>query len=118
MDTGLAALIGSVVGTLGALSTTWLGAYLSKKKPDRAEQAAKHLLEVMLNRPPWRWSRLDTLSKVIGSDEATTRRLLLEIGARGSMRDGRAWGLISRNPIKPNSMPELEPGEDDPDPPD
>jgi len=37
---------------------------------------------------------------VIGADEATTKRLLLEIGARGSEDGQDLWGLLERNPFK------------------
>jgi hypothetical protein len=103
MDSGVAALVGSIggaiVGTLGTLGTTWLSAHLNKKKPDAAEEAAKVLLRTLLNRPKWKWARIETLSNAVGSDEVTVRRLLLEIGARGSLIDGHVWGLLSRNPI-------------------
>jgi len=63
----------------------------------------------MLDREKWQWASIDTLANVIGTDHARVRKLLLEIGARGSMRDGNAWGLISRNPIKDAEIPEDDP---------
>jgi hypothetical protein len=47
--------------------------------------------------PPWR--RLETLQRVIGANEETTIRLLLEIDARGSQGGNVVWGLIARNPL-------------------
>lgn len=99
MDSGWAAVIGSVVGGLGTFAATYLSAYLSRKKPDPSEEAAKGLLRSLLDNPTWTWRSLDSLANVVGTNEETVRRLLLEIGARGSMRDGRLWGLTSRNPI-------------------
>jgi len=90
-----------VVGffTLAAsLGGVWLNDYLAKQRKSASEEAAKRLLTTMLNRK-WKWNRIDTLANVVGTDEATVRRLLLEIGARGSMKDGRLWGLLTRNPI-------------------
>ena len=45
------------------------------------------------------WRRLETLQRVIGADDKTTVRLLLEIGARGSQTGNPVWGLIARNPL-------------------
>jgi hypothetical protein len=103
MDSGLAAIIGSIggaiVGTLGTLSTTWLSSHLGRKKPDAAEEAAKALLRQMLEDPIFSWRHMVTLANVVGTDQKTVRRLLLEIGARGSTKDGDLWGLVSKHPL-------------------
>lgn len=99
-DVAIVGLIG-ILGTLCAsLGSVWLKDYLDKKRTNPAEEAAKALLRSLLNRPKWKWSSIETLANVVGADETTVRRLLLEIKARGSMRDGTVWGLISRNPIE------------------
>ncbi len=103
MDSGWAAVIGSVVGGLGSFGATWLGAYLNRKKPDPSEEAAKDLLRELLEDAQAGWRSMDTLANVVGTDQPTVRRLLLEIGARGSMKDGRLWGLVSRNPVTASS---------------
>ena len=46
----------------------------------------------MLRSPNHQWRKFETLRHVIGSDEETTKKLLLEVGARAS-EDGQAlWG--------------------------
>jgi len=109
MDSGWAALLGSVVGGIGTFGATWLNAHLSRQKPDPSEEAAKALLLAMLNRPNWHWANIHTLANVVGTDEQTVRRLLLQIGARGSMKDGAVWGLTSLNPIEGAATPEDDP---------
>lgn len=52
------------------------------------------------NRFPDRWRKLDTLMHVIGANEETTKRLLLEIGARGSEDKQEHWGLIKYHPFQ------------------
>jgi len=99
MDSGWAAVIGSLVGGLGTFCATWLNAELTRRKRDPAEEAAKELLRSLLNRPRWNWASIKTLGNVVGADEVIVRRLLLEIGARGSMQDSSLWGLVARNPI-------------------
>jgi hypothetical protein len=53
----------------------------------------------MLKEQKYLWRTLDTLMHVIGADEKTTKRLLLEIGARASENGQPLWGLITRNPL-------------------
>lgn len=100
MDSGLAAVLGSLVGSIGTLGTTWLSVYLKKEKPDAADLATKGLLREMLEHPTLKWRQISTLSNVVGQSEEKVRRVLLEIGARGSARDGELWALVSRCPLK------------------
>lgn len=109
MDSGWAAVLGSMVGGIGTFAATWLNAHLSRKRPDPTDEAAKKLLLSMLDRENWRWAGIDTLANVVGADHARVRELLLQIGARGSMRDGNVWGLISRNPISDAGIPQDDP---------
>jgi hypothetical protein len=97
---GIAGVLGALIGVMGTMGVTWLNHYLSVPKEDVAEKAAKDLLTSMLQNPQWNWRSMKSLANVIGTDEATTRRYLLKIGARGSENNGEFWGLVSRNPIK------------------
>tara|TARA_R110002074_G_scaffold360585_1_gene533322 strand:+ start:714 stop:1055 length:342 start_codon:yes stop_codon:yes gene_type:complete len=99
MDSGWAAVIGSIVGGMGTFGATWLNAYLARKQPDPADETAKRLLKEMLETEGFHWRNLDSLSNVIGRPESETRELLLAIGARGSETNPKIWGLISRNPL-------------------
>ena len=106
MDSGWAALLGSVVGGVGTFGATWLNAYLNRKRPDLGREAAKALLRKMLEAERFRWRYLGTLANVVGLSPGETRMLLLEIGARGSERNSEVWGLLSRNPFD-GSDPEV-----------
>lgn len=99
MDNGWAVIAGSAIGIIGTLGATSLNAYLNRKKPDPAEVLAKKLLKDMLEAEKYKWRTIRTLSNVIGLNEESTRKLLLEIGARGSERNPELWGLISRNSL-------------------
>jgi hypothetical protein len=46
-----------------------------------------------------RWRDIGTLANVIGLDVTTTKEYLILLGARGSQKDGKMWGLLSRNPL-------------------
>jgi hypothetical protein len=39
------------------------------------------------------------LSRVVGADEDSTKRLLIDVGARGSEKDDGLWGLIESHPF-------------------
>ena len=53
----------------------------------------------MLRHPDQKWRTLNKLSTVVGADEDTTKRLLLEIGARASEKGDGKWGLLRRVPF-------------------
>lgn len=73
--------------------------YLQQRAKDRTDVKRKQLLLTMLEDQRYSWRKLDTLMHVIGADEETTKRLLLESGARGSEDKQELWGLIKRNPF-------------------
>lgn len=95
-------LIGVVIGSLITIAGNVLLHWLQTKKESALDNARKELLLKLLNKKQWRY--LSTLSRVIGADEDTTRRLLIETEARASEKertDGEEpWGLISKNPLK------------------
>ena len=47
-----------------------------------------------------RWCDISTLANIIGLDTKTTREYLILVKARGSRKDGKKWGLVSRNPLE------------------
>ncbi len=93
-------VLGTLIGALGTGAATWLNDYLSNRRKDRLDKARKVLLQKMLDDPEFQWRNLTTLSHVVGADADTTKRLLLDIGARASEDGSEKWGLISRNPLK------------------
>ena len=103
MDSGLAALGGSIVGGITTFAATWLNAHLSRARPNAANETAKELLKGMLGVKELRWRTIHTMANVIGLSEERTRELLLEIGARGSEKNSELWGLVSRNPLPPQA---------------
>lgn len=100
MDNGWAVILGGAVGVIGTWGTTWLNHYYERSQKNESEESAKALLKELLEVPEYKWRKIDTLANVVGTNQATVRRLLLEIGGRGSVKNGSLWGLISRNPIK------------------
>jgi hypothetical protein len=99
MDSGWAAIFGSIVGGIGTFGATWLNVHLNRSRADQADESAKGLLTEMLAAQEYKWRSIRSLSNVIGLSEELTRKLLLEIGARGSEKNPELWGLISRNPL-------------------
>ncbi len=95
----LAGFIGTLIGAIAAISGHAFRRRLEAGSRARADLPRKALLRKMLQHEDHQWRRLRTLSSVIGADEETTKRLLLEIGARAS-EDGRPlWALIENKPL-------------------
>ena len=95
-------LIGAIVGAVLAILGNLLLAWVQDRKQNSLDTARKKLLQQMLDLRDWR--KLATLSRVIGAESDTTRRLLIELRARGSEKprdDGEeVWGLISKHPLE------------------
>jgi hypothetical protein len=94
-------VVGIIVGALFSVLGNVLLHYLQNKRKDTLDESRKDLLFKMLDndRFPNKWRKLETLSRVIGADDETTKRLLIEIGARGSESEGNSWGLIKYHPL-------------------
>jgi hypothetical protein len=102
MTTIIVALIGVfgvVVGTFLTALIEYIKFRLQTSKQNKLDIARKKLLKTMLNEKQWPWRKLETLKQVIGADEDTTIRLLIELEARGSEDGQPLWGLISKNPF-------------------
>lgn len=90
---------GAVIGSIATVAVTWLRHYLAEKCQKKLDQPRRDLLLEMLKHKSHKWRSLDTLMHVIGADEETTIRLLLDVDARASEDGQRLWGLKSRNPL-------------------
>ena len=88
-------MVGSVATVAGGIVKDCL----ERKAAEKRNRPRKDLLLEMLKRPDYRWRQLDTFMHVIGADEETAKRLLLEVGARASEDGKPLWGLVSRNPL-------------------
>src|SRR5690349_6174959 len=98
MDSGLAAFLGALAGAVASLVGIVVTDCLKAWRKSRADQPRKELLRTMLEGGN-RWRTLGTLANVVGLSEAEAKRLLIEIGARGSETDATLWGSIKRNPL-------------------
>jgi hypothetical protein len=101
-NNGYFTLIGVVVGSLLTILGHVVVQCLKERSIAKKEKPRKKLLKDMLedNRFADRWRKLDTLMHVIGANEEKTKRLLLEIGARGSEDKQELWGLIKYHPFE------------------
>jgi hypothetical protein len=97
-------LLGAVIGSVATVSIQVLMFYLEQRAKAKADQPRKRLLLTMLRHPDYPWRTLDTLMHVIGADEESTKRLLLEIGARASEDGQRKWALLERKPLHTNEQ--------------
>jgi macrodomain Ter protein organizer (MatP/YcbG family) len=94
----------AVFGLLGVLVggvLQFLAQEVAARRARRVDAARIRLLKKMLDDRAYPWRRLGTCARVIGADEGTTVRLLIEAGARASEKEGEEdlWGLVSRHPF-------------------
>lgn len=101
-DKVLFSLAGAVVGGFVTISGQFVKHWLEERTRSKADKPRKELLLKMLN-AGYEWRTLDKLMHVIGSDEATTKRLLLEVGARASENGEPVWALVERKPLASKS---------------
>ena len=96
------ALVGAVVGSILTILANVVMQCLKERSIAKKDRPRKQLLKEMLedNRFTDHWRNVDTLMHVIGANEETTKRLLLEIGARGSEDKQELWGLIKYHPFE------------------
>ena len=93
----LGGLLGAVIGALGALLAVYVQHRLERGPQEKLDSSRKALLLPMLQGEGWR--KIQTLASVIGADHETTKRLLIDLGARGSEKSNDVWALISKHPL-------------------
>ncbi len=93
MDSGWAGAvgtgIGAFIGLVGGLATTWMNSYLARPKPDAHQELAKQYLASLFESDPAAWHDVDALANMVGIQFPAIWGVLLEIGARGSVNNGR-----------------------------
>lgn len=98
----LIGLGGALIGSLSTLAGQCLTHHLRQSFEKKRDAPRRTLLKSMLQANPNAWRKLDTLAHVIGADHETTKRLLLDIGARASEDGKDIWALISNKPLPPS----------------
>lgn len=94
------ALIGAAIGAGTGLGAVYLQHNLANKNDRELAGKRKDILIKMLTIESKPWRDLEMMSKVIGASAEETKRLLFEIGARGSETENEVWALMSRKPLK------------------
>ena len=95
----LIGITGAVIGSVATIIGNVVLHFLKERTDAQREKPQRAILAEMLKHPDHQWRKLDTLMHVIGADEQTAKRLLLEIGARASEDGQPLWGLLERNPL-------------------
>ena len=97
----LVGLCGVLLGAIITVCGNIILHLLQNRNQKIINDKKKALLTAMLSdlRFTDNWRKISTLSRVIGTEEETTKQLLIEIGARGSERDDKLWGLIKYHPL-------------------
>lgn len=97
----LIGIVGGIAGALLTLAGNVLLHWLKNRSQRKLDEKRKNLLRKMLDdeRFPDKWRNLSTLSAVVGANEEETKRLLIEVKARGSEKNDGKWGLIKNHPF-------------------
>ena len=100
----LIGIIGAIFGSLFTLAGNVLLHWLKARPKTKLDERRKKLLKEMLDDERFKdkWRNLSTLAAVIGANEKETKRLLIDIGARGSEKGDDSWGLIKHHPFPSN----------------
>lgn len=93
MDSGWAALLGSLVGGLASLAGTALTHWLAGSDTRKLDSVRQDTLKKRFAASNRTWIPIQTLMDCIGADRETTIRHLLLIGARRSLAGNESWGL-------------------------
>ncbi len=90
-------ILGACITVAGNLLLHWF----QDRPRQELDKVRKKLLEQMLRDTRFKeyWRKIATLSRVVGADEETTKRLLIELGARSSEKDDGLWGLLEYHPL-------------------
>ncbi|WP_299646698.1 hypothetical protein [uncultured Jannaschia sp.] len=112
MSEFFAAMFGGLIVAGLQLGYQWWNTDRPKK---RLEDRQKEMLRRMLtpkNMPPTQsgrraeWRTFETLKHVIGANDEDTKRLLIEVGARGKNKTGHLWALESNKPLHRSTQDE------------
>jgi len=99
--TAIVGLIGVVIGSILTILGNITIHCLKERSAAKKDKSRKAVLLEMLEDDsyPDHWRNLDTLMHVIGADEKTAKRLLLDIGGRASEDGQPKWGLTKYHPV-------------------
>jgi hypothetical protein len=90
---GLWVLLGSAIGAIASVGTTYLTDHLRHRRAEKLDQMRERALRARFNASTKDWVPMEKLRDCIGADRDTTVRHLLMIGARRSMKENDVWGL-------------------------
>jgi hypothetical protein len=93
MDSGVAVVIGAIVGALASLGGTLLAEWIKVARERKLDRVCEDTLRKRFEASDRQWVPLEKLMECIGADDKTTIRYLLMIGARRSLVGNNAWGL-------------------------
>lgn len=97
------ALLGGIIAILGQIIVHWVKEWPKRDLDSKRKETLKYLLkkENIPNSSGWR--RIETLERVIGASREETKRLLVEIEARGNEKENDVWALIRDKPLPTKS---------------
>ncbi|WP_208347704.1 hypothetical protein [Pseudaestuariivita rosea] len=96
-------LVSSVIGGSIAIGGQFAVIHFKDAPKRKLDNKRKEILRFMLNPEHMPkgtdWRDINTLQRIVGASEEETKRLLIEIGARGSTLKSDVWALIEHKPF-------------------
>jgi hypothetical protein len=100
MDSGTAAVLGTLIGALTTPLSAWVREHFKNPVTRKSNKLRRERLKKILLLPANRWRSIEYLADAIGADEDKTKQLLLEIDARKALIKGsKNWALVARAPF-------------------
>ncbi|MFO7759976.1 MAG: ATP synthase subunit I, partial [Roseovarius sp.] len=93
------ALLGGLIAILGQIVVHWVKERPKKKLDDKRKETLKFMLKKENMPKDTEWRKIETLERVIGASREETKRLLVEIEARGNEKQDDVWALIKDKPL-------------------
>ncbi|MEM7668552.1 MAG: hypothetical protein AAF317_05290 [Pseudomonadota bacterium] len=99
----LVPLLSSITGGLIAVGGQLIVHKIKEKPNSDLDKKRKETLLFLLDPEHMpmgvSWRKIELLQRVIGASESETKRLLIEIGARGSTLQEDVWALTKHKPL-------------------
>lgn len=100
MDIAVIGAVGVIVGFFITALSGLIRDWFLNKSQKKLDKQRKDILKTLLLQK--NWMKIETLSSVIGAGEEETKRLLIDIKARGSLNENDVWALMEKKPLSDN----------------
>ncbi|WP_306111615.1 MULTISPECIES: hypothetical protein [Roseovarius] len=95
----LSAIVGGLIAIIGQVFVHWILGRKQRNLDCKRKETLLFMLDPEHMPKDVEWRDIKTLQRIIGASEEETKRLLIEVGARGSTLENDVWALIEHKPF-------------------